>query len=86
MANENMNQQDQHKQQDVEIKERLRHIKNKILVMSGKGGGWQEQRSSLSLGSLSQEGLQGGSHGRGPSRSQYPAHAGPERKYRSGYQ
>jgi Mrp family chromosome partitioning ATPase/predicted Fe-Mo cluster-binding NifX family protein len=38
MANENMNQQDQHKQQDVEIKERLRHIKNKILVMSGKGG------------------------------------------------
>ena len=38
MANENMNQQDQHKQQDVEIKESLRHIKNKILVMSGKGG------------------------------------------------
>ena len=33
-----MSQQDQHKQQDVEIKERLRHIKNKILVMSGKGG------------------------------------------------
>ena len=38
MANENMRKQDQHKQQDVEIKERLRHIKNKILVMSGKGG------------------------------------------------
>ncbi len=38
MANENMSQQDQHKQQDVEIKERLKHIKNKILVMSGKGG------------------------------------------------
>ena len=38
MANENMSQQDQHKQQDVEIKERLRHIKNKLLVMSGKGG------------------------------------------------
>ena len=38
MANKNMSQQDQHKQQDVEIKERLRHIKNKILVMSGKGG------------------------------------------------
>jgi len=38
MANENMSQQDQHKQQDVEIKERLHHIKNKILVMSGKGG------------------------------------------------
>ena len=38
MANENMNRQDQHQQQDVEIKERLHHIKNKILVMSGKGG------------------------------------------------
>jgi len=38
MANENISQQDQHKQQDVEIKERLHHIKNKILVMSGKGG------------------------------------------------
>ena len=33
-----MSQQDQHKQQDIEIKERLHHIKNKILVMSGKGG------------------------------------------------
>jgi len=31
-------QQDQHQLQDVEIKERLSHIKNKILVMSGKGG------------------------------------------------
>jgi len=38
MANQNMSRQDQHKQQDVEIKERLRHIKNKLLVMSGKGG------------------------------------------------
>ena len=38
MANGNMSQQDQHRQQDVEIKERLQHIKNKILVMSGKGG------------------------------------------------
>jgi Mrp family chromosome partitioning ATPase/predicted Fe-Mo cluster-binding NifX family protein len=38
MANINMSQQDQHKQQDVEIKERLKRIKNKILVMSGKGG------------------------------------------------
>jgi ATP-binding protein involved in chromosome partitioning len=33
-----MNQKDQHQQQDVEIKERLGRIKNKILVMSGKGG------------------------------------------------
>ncbi|MBW2168324.1 MAG: ATP-binding protein, partial [Deltaproteobacteria bacterium] len=38
MANENMSREDQHKQQDVEIKETLRQIKNKILVMSGKGG------------------------------------------------
>ncbi|MBW1703834.1 MAG: P-loop NTPase [Deltaproteobacteria bacterium] len=32
------NQQDKHQQQDVEIKKTLGHIKNKILVMSGKGG------------------------------------------------
>ena len=43
MANENRScafnsQKDQHQQQDIEIKERLHHIKNKILVMSGKGG------------------------------------------------
>ena len=31
-------QQDQHQLQDMEIKEKLKHIKNKILVMSGKGG------------------------------------------------
>jgi Mrp family chromosome partitioning ATPase/predicted Fe-Mo cluster-binding NifX family protein len=31
-------QQDQHQIQDAEISERLNHIKNKILVMSGKGG------------------------------------------------
>ncbi len=33
-----MSQKDQHQHQDVEIKERLKRIKNKILVMSGKGG------------------------------------------------
>jgi len=38
MAKKNMSREDQHKQQDVEIKETLRQIKNKILVMSGKGG------------------------------------------------
>jgi len=32
------NREAQHKKQDIEIKERLGHIKNKILVMSGKGG------------------------------------------------
>jgi len=37
MAKGHKNQQDQ-QQQDIEIKERLGHIKNKILVMSGKGG------------------------------------------------
>ncbi len=31
-------QQDKHAMQDAEIKDRLSHIKNKILVMSGKGG------------------------------------------------
>ena len=31
-------QKDQHEIQDAEIKEKLSHIKNKILVMSGKGG------------------------------------------------
>ncbi|MBW1839761.1 MAG: P-loop NTPase [Deltaproteobacteria bacterium] len=31
-------QKDKHAIQDVEIRERLSHIKNKILVMSGKGG------------------------------------------------
>jgi len=31
-------QQDQHQIQDAEISGRLNHIKNKILVMSGKGG------------------------------------------------
>jgi len=37
MAKGHKNRQDQQKQ-DIEIKERLGHIKNKILVMSGKGG------------------------------------------------
>jgi Mrp family chromosome partitioning ATPase/predicted Fe-Mo cluster-binding NifX family protein len=37
MAKGHGNKQDQQKQ-DLEIKERLGHIKNKILVMSGKGG------------------------------------------------
>ena len=32
------NEKDPHAVQDMEIKERLGHIKNKILVMSGKGG------------------------------------------------
>jgi len=43
MTNENQGcgfnaQQDKQQAQDTEIKERLKHIKNKLLVMSGKGG------------------------------------------------
>lgn len=38
MEKGSMNKQDQHQKQDIEIKERLSKIKNKILVMSGKGG------------------------------------------------
>jgi len=43
MTNENQScgfstKQDQHQIQDAEIKERLKHIKNKFLIMSGKGG------------------------------------------------
>ncbi len=37
MAKGHVKREDQRKQ-DLEIKERLKHIKNKILVMSGKGG------------------------------------------------
>ncbi|MBN1851012.1 MAG: Mrp/NBP35 family ATP-binding protein [Deltaproteobacteria bacterium] len=33
-----LSHEDKHAIQDVEIKERLSHVKNKILVMSGKGG------------------------------------------------
>ncbi|MFH0845153.1 MAG: Mrp/NBP35 family ATP-binding protein [Pseudomonadota bacterium] len=32
------NHKDKHEIQDAEIRERLRHIKNKLLIMSGKGG------------------------------------------------
>ena len=38
MEKGSMNKQDQHQKQDIEIKESLSKIKNKILVMSGKGG------------------------------------------------
>jgi len=38
MEKGNMSQQDQHQKQDMEIKKSLGQIKNKILVMSGKGG------------------------------------------------
>ncbi len=38
METEMKSRKDQHAAQDLEIKERLEHIKNKILVMSGKGG------------------------------------------------
>ncbi|MBW1800405.1 MAG: P-loop NTPase, partial [Deltaproteobacteria bacterium] len=35
---ESCSQEDQHKIQDAEIRDRLNHIQNKLLVMSGKGG------------------------------------------------
>ena len=38
MEKGSINKQDQHQQQDIEIKKSLGQIKNKILVMSGKGG------------------------------------------------
>lgn len=38
MEKVNMSQQDQQQKQDIEIKKSLGQIKNKILVMSGKGG------------------------------------------------
>ncbi len=38
MATGNIDQKDQHRMQDLEIKESLLRIKHKILVMSGKGG------------------------------------------------
>lgn len=42
---------DQHEIQDAEIRERLMHIKNKILVMSGKGGvGKSSVAAYLSVG------------------------------------
>lgn len=38
MVNGEMSQSDIHQQQDEEIRKSLEQIKNKILVMSGKGG------------------------------------------------
>jgi Mrp family chromosome partitioning ATPase len=35
---QDINEEERHKIQDAEIKETLRHIKHKVLVMSGKGG------------------------------------------------
>ncbi len=60
MANENMSQQDQHKQQDVEIKERLHHIKNEILVMSGKGGGGKSSGAAYLSVALAKKGYKVG--------------------------
>ena len=34
-------------QQELDIRERLQHIKHKLLVMSGKGGVGKKQRGSL---------------------------------------
>jgi Mrp family chromosome partitioning ATPase/predicted Fe-Mo cluster-binding NifX family protein len=49
-------QQDPHKLQDLEIRERLQHIKHKILVMSGKGGVGKSSVAAYLAVSLAREG------------------------------
>ena len=51
---------DNHAMQDVEIKERLSHIKNKILVMSGKGGVGKSSVAAYLAVSLAKRGYQVG--------------------------
>ena len=51
---------DKHAMQDVEIKERLSHIQNKILVMSGKGGVGKSSVAAYLAVSLAKKGYQVG--------------------------
>jgi len=51
---------DQHAIQDAEIKERLKHIKNKILVMSGKGGVGKSSVAAYLSVALAKKGYQVG--------------------------
>lgn len=53
-------QEDKHAMQDHEIKERLAHIKNKILVMSGKGGVGKSSIAAYLAVSLSNKGYKVG--------------------------
>jgi Mrp family chromosome partitioning ATPase len=54
------NRQEQHQEQDKEIKERLSHIKNKILVMSGKGGVGKSSIAAYLAVALAKKGYQVG--------------------------
>ena len=53
-------QQDQHAKQDAEIKDRLGRIKNKILVMSGKGGVGKSSVAAMLALSLANKGYKVG--------------------------
>ncbi|MBW1817337.1 MAG: P-loop NTPase [Deltaproteobacteria bacterium] len=55
-----LNQQDQHKQQDIEISHTLNNIKNKILVMSGKGGVGKSSVAAYLSVALSKKGFKVG--------------------------
>ncbi|MBL7177899.1 MAG: P-loop NTPase [Desulfobacteraceae bacterium] len=57
---ETNNQKDQHALQDAEIRERLSHIKNKILVMSGKGGVGKSSVAAYLSVALAKKGYQVG--------------------------
>ena len=70
--------------QEREIKERLNHITNKILVMSGKGGVGKSSVAAYLSVALAKRGYRVGLYGRGSSWTQHPSNTGPERKYSSG--
>lgn len=53
-------QQERHEKQDVEIKNTLQHIKNKILVMSGKGGVGKSSIAAFLAVALSRKGFRVG--------------------------
>lgn len=53
-------QKDQHAMQDVEIRESLKHIKNKILIMSGKGGVGKSSVAAYLSVALAKKGYQVG--------------------------
>jgi ATP-binding protein involved in chromosome partitioning len=53
-------QEDKHMLQDVEIREQLKHIKNKILVMSGKGGVGKSSIAAYLAVSLARKGFRVG--------------------------
>jgi|GEM_PF-3518747 len=72
---------DQHELQDMEIKERLRHIKNKILVMSGKGGVGKSSVAAYLTVALAKKGYKVGLMDVDLHRPQYTEIAGPQGEY-----